>query len=451
MEFLKLCWYVVRRRWPVVLVSLAVFLAGAVAMNNIQTPTYTASAEMFLRAPDVKTSASAYQGDLFSRQRAQSYMNLFTSDDLARSVIDKLNLPMSAADLESKVSAANIKDTVIIVVSAVDGDPQQAANIANGYASVFDRYVARMENVEYDPTVKPLVSVVKTATADSAVRSGYSMGVILAVAVLLSLFVSALLIYLLERTDTRLRSRRQIEELAGAPVVATFGVEIMNPDNVAALHRTGGELSEPVRRALVGVRSRLSLIPDGQITQRNIVAVVSDSAACGGSGVAAALAAGSAAIRDSTCLVRIGTDSSLPSPASGDGRGSLQAELGADPGVREGAVRTIPRSGAPVVDLPDEVVISFADAHLSQGRERIAELGKESDLVLIDAPALTESAASDITMESAGSVLIVVSPGKTTKVALAEAAAKAGTLGRPVIGVVVTRARETSTLHGIYI
>ena len=163
MEFLKLSWFVIRRRWSVILLCVAVCLAGAALFTAAQPKTYTAQSMMFLRAPDMKTSASAYQGDLFTRQRAQTYMNLFSSDDLAKTVVDELHLPMTPAEVESKVSAENIKDTVIIVVSVTDTNAQQAANIANGYSSAFGHYVLVMENLADDPTVKPLVSVVKTA------------------------------------------------------------------------------------------------------------------------------------------------------------------------------------------------------------------------------------------------------------------------------------------------
>ncbi|WP_223205496.1 Wzz/FepE/Etk N-terminal domain-containing protein [Gordonia jinghuaiqii] len=435
MEFLRLTWYVIRRRWPVVLVSLALCVVAGTIFSNSQPATYTASAQMFLRAPDVKSSASAYQGDLFSRQRAQTYMNLFSSDDLAKSVIDTLSLPVSTTELVSKVSAENIKDTVIIVVTATDPDPQQAANIANGYAGVFGRYVARMENVEYDPAVKPLVTVVKTASGDTAVRSGYSTGLVMSVAVLLALLISASIVYLLERYDTRVRSRRQIEALAGAPVIAVFDAWSVESNSAGGAHGAAhgdgralvapAESDEPAisdtaRRALVGIRSRLSLVPESEVGKRSIVTVFGDSHAADSSRVTEVLAVASASVGDATVVIRPG-DSPPPEP----------------------------RTSEPV--NPDEVLVSFADSRLEATRERIAEIGKEVDLALIDAPPLAESAGCDIAIESGGSALIVVRPGKTSKVALAEAAAKVSTLGRPVLGVVVTRAHETSTVNGVYI
>src|SRR5947209_1591968 len=171
MELLIRAWTKVGQRWPVMLGCLAVALLGAMFYQVSADTQYTASTEFFLRAPDVKTSAGAYQGDLFSRQRAQTYVNLFGSDDLAQSVIDKLGLTLTPQQLVSKVSATAVKNTVVMMVSFTDSNAQHAANIANGYGSVLGAYVAKLENVSNDPTVGPLVQVVAKASPATATAS----------------------------------------------------------------------------------------------------------------------------------------------------------------------------------------------------------------------------------------------------------------------------------------
>jgi uncharacterized protein involved in exopolysaccharide biosynthesis len=84
MELLKRWLIVLRRRWLVVAACVVVAFVAASAYNATAPKAYTASTQLFLRAPDVKTSAGAYQGDLFSRQRVQTYSKMFQSDDLAQ-------------------------------------------------------------------------------------------------------------------------------------------------------------------------------------------------------------------------------------------------------------------------------------------------------------------------------------------------------------------------------
>ena len=68
----------------------------------------------------MKTSGSAYQGDLFSRQRAQTYIKMFHSDELAQTVIDKLALNITPQQLVSQVSASAVKGTVLMTISVTD-------------------------------------------------------------------------------------------------------------------------------------------------------------------------------------------------------------------------------------------------------------------------------------------------------------------------------------------
>ncbi|MDT5226733.1 MAG: hypothetical protein QOH94_526, partial [Mycobacterium sp.] len=174
MELLR-GWTIVRHRWPILLACLAVTAVGVTVYCASADTRYTASTELFLRAPDVKTSAGAYQGDLFSRQRAQTYVKMFDSDDLAQMVIDKLGLSITPQQLVSHVSATTVKNTVLMVVSVTDSNPQHAANIANGYGAVLGNFVARLENVATNPDIPPLVQVVARANPANAEVSGTPM------------------------------------------------------------------------------------------------------------------------------------------------------------------------------------------------------------------------------------------------------------------------------------
>ena len=70
MELLTRGWTRFRQRWPIVFACLAVAVLGVTVYHVSAEKNYVATTELFLRAPDAKTSVGAYQGDLFSRQRA---------------------------------------------------------------------------------------------------------------------------------------------------------------------------------------------------------------------------------------------------------------------------------------------------------------------------------------------------------------------------------------------
>lgn len=76
-------------------------LAGAAAA--VASPKqYASTATLFLRAPDFTDSTSAYQGDLFSQQRALSYAGMINSEDLAQLAVNRLGIQMSPSEMAAK-------------------------------------------------------------------------------------------------------------------------------------------------------------------------------------------------------------------------------------------------------------------------------------------------------------------------------------------------------------
>ncbi|MCM3896991.1 Wzz/FepE/Etk N-terminal domain-containing protein [Gordonia sputi] len=425
MELLKLTWYVIRRRWPIILIVLVVALTGGALYNATQKSEYTASTSLFLRAPDVKTSSSAYQGDLFSRQRAQTYMNIITSDELAQSVVDKLGLSMSPTELEGRVSASTVKDTVIIVLSAKDSDPQQAANIANGYASVFASYVAKVENVQNDPNVPPLVTVINAASADTAVRGGYSLPMTLVFALIAALVVSALIIWFLEYFDTKPRTRREVEEAAGAPVIATFGSDIDDP-GVPNGSLTPA-LAEEAQRGGVAVRQRLQQLTrsdvdtdddDGNVDGAAF-ALVGDRVGVGAVQAGYAIAEGIAASGSSVSLLTIG---------------AYVADVPAD-------------SGSSVTLL--SLTTAFSDE--STIRESLEQLRSKTDFVVVACSSAVTSVESEVALSLSDGLVLCVAPARSTSVGIREAVRVSDGMHKPMLGVVVTHAVQTPTVSGVYV
>ena len=66
MELITRGWTIIRRRWPILLACLAIAAVGVAVYNVSSDKLYVASTEVFLRAPDVKSSSAAYEGELFS-------------------------------------------------------------------------------------------------------------------------------------------------------------------------------------------------------------------------------------------------------------------------------------------------------------------------------------------------------------------------------------------------
>ena len=432
MELLIKAWTKVSQRWPVMLGCVVVALLGAMLQQVSADIQYTASTEFFLRAPDVKTSAGAYQGDLFSRQRAQTYVNLFESDDLAQSVIDKLGLTVTPQQLVSKVSAAAVKNTVLMIVSVTDSNAQHAANIANGYGSVLGAYVAKLENVSNDPSVGPLVQVVAKASPATATASGYPTWMVVFVALVMALFGGAAIIWFLERFDTKVRSRRQVEEITGCDIIGKLPrTQALGADgNVAQAFDECEEFKQGALRLSLNVESVLQRLPRIKAEIPPVVAVVAAHSGDGSTVATRALARAFADRGRSVGVVCLDEPHRAPPQPALVAAGAASAE------------------GAGGSDV---TTVSCSTEGLSAEIHSRDALLLQSNVILIDAPSFHDSIDAQLALEAADAVVLVTRPITTTTLSLSHLVAGIRALDIPLLGVVVNLAKESSTVEGAYL
>lgn len=433
MELLTRGWTKFRQRWPIVLACLAAAVLGVTVYHVGAARNYVASTELFLRAPDVKTSTGAYQGDLFSRQRAQTYVKMFHSEELAQMVVDRLGLNIAAQQLASKVSATPVKNTVLIDVSITDSNAQHAANIANGYGDVLATYIAKIENISGDPRVGPLVQVVTRADPASAEVSGYPTSMVAFAALTLALLVAASLIWFLERFDNKVRSRRQVEEITGCNIIGKLPKTraLGSNGDVGQAFDESEEFKQAALRLSLNVESVLQRIPRIKSEIPPVVAVVAGHHGDGSTVVTRALARACAERGRATGVVSLDAPNRDLEAAKPVVAGSALAKTG----NRTDPVTTVSCSTAA---LATEI----------RGRDTLL---LESDVILIDTPAFHESIDSQLALSVADAVVLVVRPIANTTLSLRRLVAAMKAIDILVLGVVVNQATESSTVEGSYL
>jgi capsular polysaccharide biosynthesis protein len=419
-------WLIAKRRWWLFLLPIVIAFGGVYAYDFFWPKDYTTQTTLFLRSPDVKTSASAYQGNLFTMQRVNTYVKMVQSDELAQLVIDKLGLDTSAHDLASRVEAKAQKDTVLLTVSVSDPNPDESANIANTYGTEFATYVAKVEAVSPTADLPPLVTVIKPAFASDAKTGMFPMKYLLIGAGVIGLSIAALLVWLAERYDTKLRSRRQIEELTDTTVLGSLPpeTEIQNADAVEALFSSSDEFADAARALSINVEHALREV--SKVNGAAVLAMASADRGDGKSVIASALATAWKERGHRVGLVRVG---------SGGGRESQVADAPTQAiatGVRERAVRT--------QGVPTEHDISVVIEELSQG----------SDFIIVDPPGPGASAETQLAGSLSDAALVVARPGQTDESALVDAVNAMNMLNTPVIGIVANQAREVYTEDRLY-
>lgn len=125
--------------WWVVVICVVAMAGMMLAYTKLcVTPLYQASVTIYVNnsvnTADNETIANA---DLtVSQKLVNTYVNIIKSDTVLRKVAEEKNLPYSASDIRSMISAAQVDDTEIFKVYVNNADPQMAAKIADAIADV---------------------------------------------------------------------------------------------------------------------------------------------------------------------------------------------------------------------------------------------------------------------------------------------------------------------------
>lgn len=176
------------------------------------TPKYTAQTKLCVRAQNVDESTT---GSVEAARKTVATCGVvITSDSVADTVIERLDLDYTTKQLQKMIKVAPINNTEVFSISVVCDDPQIAQNIANVLAAyVPDELirlvrVASVEVVDYAklPTEKTSPSVSKNTL----------------IGALMGLFLSCAVFIAISLLDNRIRKESDLEEKIGLTVLGSI-------------------------------------------------------------------------------------------------------------------------------------------------------------------------------------------------------------------------------------
>jgi capsular exopolysaccharide synthesis family protein len=208
---------VLRRNWWVVLVTVMISLGVAALMTVRAQPRYVASVTFFVTTPSQGVS-DAYQGSVFMQQRVKSYADLLQSDRLAQSVVARSSLGLTADQVQSRIKAATIPDTVLLRGTITDTDATRALKLTEAISAAFVELVKQVETpaegrpapIKVEVVSGPRVS--STPVSPQPVRN-------LVLGALVGLLAGVGLAVLRARLDTRLRDALSLQRATGSPLL----------------------------------------------------------------------------------------------------------------------------------------------------------------------------------------------------------------------------------------
>ena len=131
---LKTLW---KRKFSIVLVALVFAIAAFGYSAFLAKKEYQSTSRIYVVSRQNQDNNALTNSDLQAGSYlVKDYREIILSQNVLSQAIEELKLDMTPAELSKKISVSVPTDTRILSITAKDGDPKEAARIANGLRNV---------------------------------------------------------------------------------------------------------------------------------------------------------------------------------------------------------------------------------------------------------------------------------------------------------------------------
>jgi capsular polysaccharide biosynthesis protein len=210
---------ILKKRIPLILsLTLTAIILSTIVSYFFMTPIYQASTQILVN--QAKNDQNTYgTSDLQTNlQYINTYSVIIKSPAILNLVIEKLNLNTTSVQLNDKISVTSQQNSQVVNISVQDQELDKAVAIANTTASVFQREISKIMNVDN-------VSVLAKATVTEGQspikpRPLINIAIALVIGLMTGVGVSFVLYYL----DNTIKNEHEIEKVLGLPVLGVIGI-----------------------------------------------------------------------------------------------------------------------------------------------------------------------------------------------------------------------------------
>jgi capsular polysaccharide biosynthesis protein len=199
----------------VVITLLAVTVSGLISFFLL-TPIYQASTQLLVNQSKNEQGMYNYNEVQTNLQLINTYNVIIKSPAILELVIDDLNLDMTTAQLNEKITVQSEQNSQVVNISVVDPDASQAAEVANKTAEIFTREIASIMKVDN-------VSILAKAVVvdnQSPIKPQPLLNI--AIALVVGLMAGVGLAFLLEYFDNTIKNEQDIEKTLGLPLLGVI-------------------------------------------------------------------------------------------------------------------------------------------------------------------------------------------------------------------------------------
>ena len=426
---------IVRKHIVVIVLIPILCVSAAIGLAMRQTPTYRASASVYLSLQAGETVSELVQGSTYVQNLVRSYSAIASMPIVLEPVIARLGLEVAPRELSAAVKISAPLDTSIIKIEVSDASPEQAAAIANAMTdqlALTASVLAPSEGKTLDgikittvsPAVPPQFPSSPNKKLDAVV--GLVLGLILAVAYVVGR----------EVLNTKVRSEADLGDMA--PLLAAIPTERALRKSPLTVHQNQ---FGPTAEAFRLLRTNLQFVSSTQ--GLHSLVITSPSASEGKSTIAISLAEAYAKTERTVLLI----DADLRRPSLAgiigiEGAAGLTSVLAGTASIDD----VYQEYGTPGVTVVTAGQIPPNPSELL-GSERMTDLlirlRADFDVVILDTAPLLPVTDGAVLAQQVDAAVVVVRAGHTKRNQLRRALARLKDAGITPVGIVLNSVART--------
>ena len=208
-SMLKTLW---KRKFSIVLVALVFAIAAFGYSAFLAKKEYQSTSRIYVVSRQNQDNNALTNSDLQAGSYlVKDYREIILSQNVLSQAIEELKLDMTPAELSKKISVSVPTDTRILSITAKDGDPKEAARIANGLRNVAAEKIISVTKVS-DVTTLDEAEVPQSPSSPN-IRRNVLLGFVAGAGLIVVLLV------VVEVLDDRVKRPEDVEELMGLPLL----------------------------------------------------------------------------------------------------------------------------------------------------------------------------------------------------------------------------------------
>lgn len=206
---LKVLW---KRKFSIILVALVFAIAAFGYSAFLAKKEYQSTSRIYVVSRQNQDNNALTNSDLQAgAYLVKDYREIILSQNVLSQAIEELKLDMTPAELSKKISVSVPTDTRILSITAKDGDPKEAARIANGLRNVAAEKIISVTKVS-DVTTLDEAEVPQSPSSPN-IRRNVLLGFVTGAGLIVVLLV------VVEVLDDRVKRPEDVEELMGLPLL----------------------------------------------------------------------------------------------------------------------------------------------------------------------------------------------------------------------------------------